>query len=292
MTERVQSPDRNPTADTTEHNAYFPSPYSLSQYTTATTDFAGLATDRNAYDGGRWKVLVVASEQRYLLMKNGTLFSTGNHPVETFLPLHHLLEAGFDVEVATLTGAPVKLEWWAFPDQDETIQATWQRLQPKFKAPKRLPAVVQDELGEDSNYLAVFIPGGHGAMHGLAESTEVQAVLDWALASEQLIITLCHGPAALLAASIGRELSPFAGYGLCAFPDAADAGPNVDIGYLPGPMPWLLGSALRNEGMELKNQDDMTGATYHDRNLLSGDSPLAANELGKMAATVLVEVVS
>jgi len=292
MTQGVQSQDRNPSADTTEHNAYFPSPHSLSQYTTATTDFDGLATDRNAYDGGRWKVLVVASEQRYLLMNNGTLFSTGNHPVETFLPLHHILEAGFDVEVATLTGAPVKLEWWAFPDQDDTVQETWQKVEPKFKAPKRLSTVVHNELGEDSDYLAVFIPGGHGAMHGLAESTDVQAVLDWVLAGERLIITLCHGPAALLAASIGRELSPFAGYGLCAFPDAADAGPNVDIGYLPGPMPWLLGSALRDEGMVLKNADDMTGATYHDRNLLSGDSPLAANELGKMAASALVEVVS
>src|SRR5699024_7803539 len=115
---------------------------------------------------------------------------------------------------------------------------------------------------------------------------------DWVLAGERLISTLCHGHAALLAASIGREVSPFAGYGLCAFPDAADADPNVDIGCLPGAMPWSLCSALRDQGLVLTNADDLTGAAYHDRNLLSGDSPLAANELGKMAASALVEVVS
>lgn len=35
--------------------------------------------------------------------------------------------------------------------------------------------------------------------------------------------------------------------------------------------------------------DDMTGQTHQDRYLLSGDSPPAANELGRMAAGALLE---
>jgi len=289
MSENTQPDDREPTPDHTEDNAYFPSPYSLSQYTAPRTDFDGLGTEPGAYAGGRWKVLVIGSEERYLLMRNQTLFSTGNHPVETLLPLHHVLQAGFEVEVATLTGGPVKFEWWAFPREDEAVVQTWEALRTTFKSPKRLGDVVDDELGADSDYLAVFVPGGHGAMFGLRDSLDVRSVLDWALADDRLIITLCHGPAAILAASIERDSSPFAGYSLCAFPDAADAGANVDIGYLPGPMPWLLGAALRADGITLANGDEMTGATTRDRNLLSGDSPLAANALGKMAAGALVE---
>src|SRR5699024_8135757 len=83
MTAGAQQDHRMPTPDRAEDNAYFPSPYSLGQYTAAKTDFDGLATQRNAYTGGRWKVLVIASDERYLLMGNETLFSTGNHPVET-----------------------------------------------------------------------------------------------------------------------------------------------------------------------------------------------------------------
>src|SRR5689334_2811091 len=51
---------REPTPDPAEDNAYFPSPYSLSQYTTAKTDFAGVK-HKDAYTGGRWKVLMIAA---------------------------------------------------------------------------------------------------------------------------------------------------------------------------------------------------------------------------------------
>lgn len=289
MSENTQPNDRQPTPDRAEDNAFFPSPYSLSHYTAANTDFDGLATARGAAAGSRWKVLVIASEERYLLMQNQMLFSTGNHPVETLLPLHHMCEAGFEVEVATLTGGPAKFEWWAFPKQDQPVTDTWTALRSKFKSPKKLSRVADGELGDGSDYLAVFIPGGHGAMFGLADSRSVQRVLDWALAEDKLLVSLCHGPAAFLAASLGRDSSPFAGYSICAFPDAADAGANVDIGYLPGHMPWLLGTALHNDGITLANEEQMTGATTRDRNVLSGDSPLAANTLGKMTATALVQ---
>ncbi len=33
-----------------------------------------------AYTGGRWKVLVIGTDERYLPMADGRLFSTGNHP--------------------------------------------------------------------------------------------------------------------------------------------------------------------------------------------------------------------
>lgn len=289
MSGNTQENDRKPTPDPAEDNAFFPSAYSLSQYTSPKTDFDGLATEPGAYAGGRWKVLAIASEERYLLMQNRTMFSTGNHPVETLLPLHHMLEAGFEVEVATLTGAPAKFEWWAFPKEDNAVTKTWRALRTKFKSPNMLGDVVKEELGGESDYLAVFIPGGHGAMFGLNESLDVQRALDWALAEDKLIVSLCHGPAAFLAASIGRASSPFAGYSMCAFPDAADAGPNVDIGYLPGHMPWLLGAALEADGITLANEQEITGATTRDRNVLTGDSPLASNELGKMAATALME---
>ena len=282
--------DRNPTPDPAEDGAFFPSPYSLSQYTSDTTNFDGLATERGEYTG-TGRVLVIAAEERYMLMQNDTMFSTGNHPVETLLPLHHITGAGFDVSVATRTGAPAKLEWWAFPRADEAVTATWNELRSQFRSPTSLADVVADQLGPDSDYLAVFIPGGHGAMLKLNDSPEVAAVLNWALENDKLIITLCHGPAALLAATSKDGTSPFAGYRLCAFPDSLDHGANVDIGYLPGQMPWALGEALTKAGMELAN-DDMTGATIRDRNLITGDSPLAAHDLGKLTARALIEQAS
>ncbi|MFW0183480.1 glyoxalase III HchA [Rothia sp. CCM 9417] len=271
-----------PTPDSAEDNAFFPSPYSLSQYTAATTDFDELYSPAKVAPGT--KVLVIGTEERYMLMQNGAMFSTGNHPVETLLPLHHMVQAGAEIEVATLTGAPVKLEWWAFPQEDQAIASTWNKLKEQMKQPRRL----SDLLAEKNTYAALFIPGGHGAMLNIPESTDVQEALDRALAEDQLIVSLCHGPAGFLAAGINRERNPFAGYSMCVFPDELDAGANINIGYLPGKMPWALGEALSNAGINIVN-DSMSGLVHQDRNLITGDSPLASNELGKVVVKNLLE---
>ncbi len=285
LTVSNQELTKNPTADPAEDNAFFPSPYSLSQYTASKTDFDEVL--RSNGEGKGKKVLVIATEERYMLMQNDTMFSTGNHPVETLLPLHHVHEAGFEIEIATLTGAPAKFEWWAFPSEDAAVVPTWEALKEQFKAPARLSDIAAN-LNGSSDYAAVFIPGGHGAMLTIPQSADVQKVLDWAMEENKLIVSLCHGPAAFLAGSINREKSPFAGFKMCAFPDSLDAGANIEIGYLPGKMPWALGEAMKAAGIEIVN-DDMTGAVHRDRNVLTGDSPLASNELGKQMVQALLD---
>ncbi|MFB6674292.1 glyoxalase III HchA [Streptomyces sp. NPDC056390] len=288
MTSAAEDLSKDPTSDPAEDNAYFPSPYSLSQYTAPKTNFDGVK-HKGAYKGNL-KVLMIAAAERYVLTQNGKMFSTGNHPVEMLLPAHHLMEAGFDIDVATVGGYPAKLELWAMPNEDEAVKATYEALKQKLKAPKNLADAVKNDLGEDSDYIAVFIPGGHGAVVGLPTSEEVTETLDWALSNDKFVITLCHGPAALLAASLGKKESPFKGYSACVFPDSLDEGPNLDIGYLPGRLQWLVADLLREQGLNVIN-DDMTGKTHRDRKLLTGDSPLASNSLGLLAADALVQEV-
>ena len=102
----TSEPSRQPSPDPAERDAFFPSPYSLSQFTSETTDLSG-ADYPDARRDGRWKVLMIAADERYLPTANGHLFSTGNHPVETLLPMYHLHKAGFEIDVATLSGNPV-----------------------------------------------------------------------------------------------------------------------------------------------------------------------------------------
>jgi molecular chaperone Hsp31 and glyoxalase 3 len=175
------------------------------------------------------------------------------------------------------------------PREDEAVLATYEAIKPKLKQPKKLSDVVAD-LGADSDYIAVFIPGGHGAVVGLPDSEEVGQTLDWALANDKFVITLCHGPAALLAATLGKEESPFKGYSVCVFPDALDKGPNLELGYLPGRLKWLVADLLGKQGLHVINQD-VTGMTHRDRKLLTGDNPLASHKLGLLAADALIEAV-
>ena len=281
----AQSDDKRPTPDPAEDNAFFPSSYSLSQFTAPKSDLSG-ADYPSPYTGGRWKVLVVGADERYLMTDNGTMFSTGNHPVETLLPMYHLDKAGFAFDIATLSGNPVKFEFWAMPSEDEEVKGLFSKYRDQFKQPLKLADVVKDALGEDSDYIGVFIPGGHGALIGLPESDDMKAVLEWALANDKFIISLCHGPAAFLAAKGGPS---FSGYTICAFPDALDA-QTPDMGYMPGHLTWKFGEQLTSMGFEIVN-DNISGETCQDRKMLTGDSPLAGNALGKLAAKALLDAV-
>lgn len=281
----AQSDDKRPAPDPAEDNAFFPSPYSLSQFTSPQSDLSG-ADYPAPYTGGRWKVLVVGADERYLMTDNGTMFSTGNHPVETLLPMYHLDKAGFAFDIATLSGNPVKFEFWAMPSEDEEVKGLFSKYRDQFKQPLKLADVVKEALGEDSDYIGVFIPGGHGALIGLPESDDMKAVLEWAVANDKFMISLCHGPAAFLAAEGGAS---FSGYKICAFPDALDA-QTPDMGYMPGHLTWKFGEKLKAMGFEIVN-DNISGETCQDRKMLTGDSPLAGNSLGKLAARALLEAV-
>ncbi|MBR1225131.1 protein deglycase HchA [Bradyrhizobium sp. AUGA SZCCT0176] len=285
MAEKTE--DKRPTPDVAENNAFFPSPYSLSQFTSAKSDLDG-ADYPNAYRGGKWKILMIAADERYLLMDNGTMFSTGNHPVETLLPMYHLDKAGFEFDIATLSGNPVKFELWALPRQDEAVIGFYQKYINKLMSPLKLSDVVEKNLGDNSNYIAVFIPGGHGALIGIPKSLDVKTTLKWAMSRNKYIISLCHGPAAFLAPGVNEAKDDyiFKGYKICAFPDAIDK-KTPELGYMPGQIPWMFGEELKKLGVEILNTE-INGQTFQDRRLITGDSPFAANNVGKAAAKALL----
>ncbi|HFT7392157.1 TPA: glyoxalase III HchA [Aeromonas hydrophila] len=275
--------DKKPQPDPAERDAFFPSIYSLSQFTAPKTDLGG-ADYPSPYKGGK-KILMIGADERYLLTDNGTFFSTGNHPVETLLPMYHLDKAGFTFDVATVSGNPVKFEYWAMPSKDEEVQGFFAKYHPQFKQPLTLSTVIAQGL---DNYAAIFIPGGHGALIDIPESKDVGAALEWAAANDRFVISLCHGPAAFLAVG---DSDIYRGYKICAFPDALDA-KTPEIGYMPGHLTWKFGEKLKALGFEIINKDNISGAVHRDRKLITGDSPLAGNAIGKLAAEALLQDVT
>ncbi len=230
--------------------------------------------------------LVIFTEQKNMEMKNGKLFSTGNHPLESLLPMLHLKNAGFDFEIATLTGKPVVFEMWAMPGKDEHVKDIYNEYKSNFEKPIKLQEFVDNSLTSTESYAAVFVPGGHGAMLGIPEDQNVGKILHWAHENDLFTITICHGPSSLLATTLNNQEFIYKGYKMSVFPDSVDKQSPM-IGYLPGHMPWEMGARLAELGAILVNKKaDKT--THVDRKLITGASPQAANELGKLAANTLL----
>ena len=265
--------------------SYRPSKLSLKLGTSNTTDFNDPKYEK--YEGPRKKVLVIATEQKNMTMANGKQFSTGNHPVETLVPMLHLRSAGFELEIATPTGAPVVLEMWAFPSEDEHVKAIYDDFSESFAKPRSLADFVSTSLDDFDQYAAIFVPGGHGAMLGLPDNDDVATVFNWAHDNDLVTITLCHGPAALLATTLNGQEFLYKGYEMAVFPDSVDKQTPL-IGYLPGKMPSLVSTELERLGATLTNKK-ADESVCHDRRLISGASPQAANPLGALAAKTLLE---
>ncbi len=268
-----------------DDGSYSPSSLALTLGTVSKTDFENISYTK--YQGDKSKILVIFTEQKNLKMKNGKNFSTGNHPIEALVPMLHLKNAGFDFEIVTPTGKPVVFEMWAFPEEDEHVTAIYDEYKSRFEQPKKLTDFMNSSLNDVNSYAAVFIPGGHGAMIGIPEDKNVGKVLNWAHESDLFTITLCHGPGSLLTTTLDNQEFLYKGYNMAVFPDAVDEMTPM-IGYLPGKMPSGLSEKLKSLGANIVNaESDKTVCL--DRRLITGASPLASNELGKLAAHTLLK---
>lgn len=265
--------------------SYSPSKMAIKMGVADKTDFENISYQK--YEGKKSKILVIFTERKNLKMKNGKLFSTGNHPVEALLPMLHLKNAGFDFEIATPTGKPVVFEMWAFPEKDEHVKAIYKAYKSNFEKPLKLSDFIKTSFDHSDSYAAVFIPGGHGAMIGIPEDKNVATILRWANEKDLFTISLCHGPGAFLSTTLENQEFLYKGYNMAVFPDSVDNQTPM-FGYLPGRMPYGLSEKLKTLGANLMNTK-MDKTVCIDRRLITGSSPLASNELGKLAANTLLK---
>ena len=265
--------------------SYSPSKMALKMGVSDKTDFENITYQK--YQGKKSKILVIFTEEKNLKMKNGKFFSTGNHPVEALLPMLHLKNAGFDFEIATPTGKPVVFEMWAFPEKDEHVKSIYNENKASFEKPLKLSEFIKSSFDHSDSYAAVFVPGGHGAMIGIPNDKNVATILRWANEKDLFTISLCHGPGAFLSTTLDNQEFLYKGYNMAVFPDSVDNKTPM-FGYLPGKMPYGLSEKLKSLGVNLMNTK-MDKTVCVDRRLITGSSPLASNELGKLAANTLLK---
>tara|TARA_B110000879_G_scaffold159818_1_gene206369 strand:+ start:181 stop:1035 length:855 start_codon:yes stop_codon:yes gene_type:complete len=265
--------------------SYSPSKMALKMGVSDKTDFENIVYKN--YGGKKSKILVIFTEEKNLKMKNGKYFSTGNHPVEALLPMLHLKNAGFEFEIATPTGKSVAFEMWAFPQKDQHVKAIYNELKSSFDKPIELSDFINSSLENSDSYAAIFVPGGHGAMIGIPEDKNVAKILRWAHENDLFTISICHGPGAFLSTTLDNQEFLYKGYNMAVFPDSVD-NKTPFFGYLPGKMPYGLSEKLKSLGVNLMNTK-MDKTVCVDRRLITGSSPLASNELGKLAAKKLLK---
>ena len=229
------------------------------------------------------KILFVMTGADHWTLADGTKHPTGFWAEEAVAPYQAFRAAGHQVVVATPGGVVPPVDRGSLAPQYNGGEEGAKQVADGLASMAELQHPVKLEDVRLDDYDAVFYPGGHGPMEDLAVDAHSGALLTLALKSGKPLGVVCHGPAALLAATDADGGSPFAGYRLTGFTNAEEI-----QGGLADKAGWLLQDRLVALGADFREGEPWIPHVEVDRNLITGQNPsssapLAAELLKKLA---------
>jgi putative intracellular protease/amidase len=229
------------------------------------------------------KILFVVTGADHWTLADGTKHPSGFWAEEAVAPYEAFKAAGHEVVVATPGGVVPTVDKGSLAPAVNGGQEGADKVAAGLASFTGLQHPIKLEDVDLGDYAAVFYPGGHGPMEDLAVDAESGRLLTLALESGKPLGVVCHGPAALLAATKEDGSNTFAGYRVSAFTNAEEI-----QGGLADKAKWLLEDRLTEAGVQVEVAEPWAPHVIVDRNLVTGQNPassapLAAELLKKLA---------
>jgi putative intracellular protease/amidase len=221
---------------------------------------------------------------------------------ELGFPLERLLDAGARVTFATPGGVPPTMDhvsdtssllyYWS-ADEYQRIRDLVTS-QPGMQAPRALASIGDDEL---QGFDALFIPGGHAPMTDLSHDADMARVLRHFHANGKPTGSLCHGPSAFLSTRDPSDPAGtflYAGYRMTAISDGEEHFQellNVYDRFVH--LTWYVEDGLRASGASYEqNLLKWTSRVVVDRELLTGENPQSARDVGEVFTQMVLDDVA
>ncbi|MHA5054660.1 type 1 glutamine amidotransferase domain-containing protein [Streptomyces sp. SD15] len=229
------------------------------------------------------KILFVLTGVDHWTLADGTRHPTGFWAEEAVAPYEAFKAAGHEVVVATPGGVVPTVDKGSLAPEFNGGQEGADRIANVLASITELRQPIKLEEVNLDDYAAVFYPGGHGPMEDLAVNADSGRLLTLALESGKPLGVVCHGPAALLAATKDDGGNAFAGYRVSGFTNTEE----TQAG-LADQAKWLLQDRLVEAGVDFQEGEPWAPKVVVDRNLVTGQNPassapLAAELLKKLA---------
>ncbi|MGW7662539.1 type 1 glutamine amidotransferase domain-containing protein [Streptomyces sp. NPDC054756] len=221
------------------------------------------------------KILFVMTGADHLTLADGTEHPTGFWAEEAVAPYEAFKAAGHEITVATPGGVVPPVDKASLAPEYNGGQEGADRVAAVLASMTELDAPLRLEDVRLDDYAAVFYPGGHGPMEDLATDAASGDLLTRALRSGKPLGVVCHGPAALLAAT-GDGGNAFAGYRVAGFTNEEET-----QGGLAGRLTWLLHDRLTEAGIEVDAGEPWAPHVVTDRNLVTGQNPASSAPLAQ-----------
>ncbi|MFI2207786.1 type 1 glutamine amidotransferase domain-containing protein [Streptomyces sp. NPDC020192] len=229
------------------------------------------------------KILFVVTGADHWTLADGTKHPTGFWAEEAVAPYEAFKAARHEIVVATPGGVVPTVDKGSLAPAVNGGEEGAAKVAAALASFTELQSPIRLEDVKLDDYAAVFYPGGHGPMEDLAVDATSGEVLTLALESGKPLGVVCHGPAALLAATKADGTNSFQGYDVAAFTNEEET-----QGGFADKAKWLLQDRLTEAGVNVQAGEPWAPNVVVDRNLVTGQNPassapLAAELLKKLA---------
>ncbi len=242
------------------------------------------------------QVLVLGSSATQLGLRSGSTATVGQYLNETAVPALALLDAGYDIVLATPNGTKPHID--AGSDTKDHFggdEAAYQRAKdffashPAMNDVRTLKSVVVE--GGLNGFVGVFVPGGHAPIVDLMQDHDAGTILRHFHTAAKPTALLCHGPVTVVstlddapafrkaleegddagAANLARDWI-YAGYRMTVFSASEEKIAEEQV--LKGELYFDMEKALRSAGGDVSVTDkNFASNVVVDRELITGQNP-------------------
>lgn len=244
------------------------------------------------------KVLVLLSSETTLTLKDGRTAKTGYYLNEFGVPADALLKAGYELVIVTPKGNvpavdPSSLDTSYFA-HDAAEMSRVKAVVEGIGGMRRPLSLDQALSGDMSQYVGVFVPGGHAPLIDLANNPKVGKLLRYFHDHGVPTAAICHGPAALLSAqddpatfeasvSAGHPGHAshwlYAGYRMTVFSEPEEQVYEQSLN--GGRVRYYPSVAMREAGGAMDLAPSWQSHVVEDRELITGQNPFSDAALAK-----------
>jgi putative intracellular protease/amidase len=224
----------------------------------------------------------MSSRILFVLTSHATLGTTGRstgwYLSEAAHPYAVLQSAGFDIDFASPAGGPAPMDGINRSDAANAAFLDDSVAMAKVTNTHRLADV------DPSNYVAVYVVGGHGTMWDLPDNAALATIISRVYAAGGSVGAVCHGVAALVNVRAEDGSYLVTSKDVSAFTNAEEEA----VG-LTNEVPFLLETRLRERGAEMRLAANFAPIVSVSERLVTGQNPASARGVGEALVASLMQ---
>jgi putative intracellular protease/amidase len=215
-----------------------------------------------------------------IVTSNATMGDTGKPTgmwfEELATPYYAFLDAGVDVQIASIAGGETPIDPRSKKPKGENPPNV-ERFMSDATAMEKLKGTLPLKLADTKGFDAVFIPGGHGTMWDLPSSPDVSRIVSSAWVEGLVVAAVCHGPAGLVNVTLPNGRPLVKGKRVSTFTNEEE-----DAAGLTSAVPFLLETELAKLGARIEKGENFKPFAIADGNLVTGQNPASSTLVAQL----------